>query len=152
MGELLAARLGVPFRDTDADIERAQGRTVTEIFATDGETAFRELEAEAVRSALADHEGVLALGGGAVLTERTRQLLTSHFVVLLDVAPDEAARRIGAASSRPLLSGPAVEDRLLRLAEERSVLYRRVAVLCSHTTGRAPEPVADSIARLVRAS
>lgn len=102
-GRLLADRLGLPFRDTDADVEAAAGKSVSDVFVEDGEERFRELEAEAVRSALADHPGVLALGGGAILHEATQELLAGHRVVYLQVGLDQAVRRVGLASARPLL-------------------------------------------------
>ena len=70
VGALVAERLGVAFRDTDADVEAAAGKEIADIFYADGEEHFRALELAAVAVALAEHEGVLALGGGAVLAER----------------------------------------------------------------------------------
>ncbi|MFE0318835.1 shikimate kinase, partial [Streptomyces albogriseolus] len=93
VGRLLAERLGVAYRDTDEDIVAEQGRTIAEIFADDGECAFRAIEARAVARALAGHDGVLALGGGAVLDPRTRALLSGRPVVFLDADAGEAVRR-----------------------------------------------------------
>ena len=81
LADLLAQRWGVAVRDTDADIVAAQGREISDIFVDDGEAAFRALEREAVARALAEHDGVLSLGGGAVLDEDTRALLAEHTVV-----------------------------------------------------------------------
>src|SRR5699024_2819357 len=81
IGELLAEYWNVPFRDTDADVCNTAGRDIADIFTTEGESAFRELEERAVQTALAEHGGVLALGGGAVLSPRTRELLAGHHVV-----------------------------------------------------------------------
>ncbi|HEU4425282.1 MAG TPA: shikimate kinase, partial [Pilimelia sp.] len=72
IGELVAAALGVGFRDTDADVEAMAGKSVPDIFVEDGEAAFRTLERQAVAAALASFDGVLALGGGAVMAEQTR--------------------------------------------------------------------------------
>src|SRR5688500_7349540 len=77
----LATRLGATVRDTDSDIEAATGSSVQDIFIDRGEAEFRALEEEAVARALADHDGVLALGGGAVLSDRTRQRLRDHRVI-----------------------------------------------------------------------
>src|SRR5690606_34046622 len=90
VGRILADRLGVPFRDTDADVEAVAGKPVSDIFIEDGEARFRELEAEAVRQALATHDGVLSLGGGAILHEPTQRLLEDHRVVYLEVGLDQA--------------------------------------------------------------
>lgn len=77
VGALLAERLGVPYRDSDADIVAAQGREISDIFVDEGEPYFRELERQAVAAALAEHTGILALGGGAVLDAGTRELLAA---------------------------------------------------------------------------
>src|SRR5262245_64222118 len=95
VGELLAARLGTTFRDTDRDITTCAGRSIADIFIEDGEPVFRELERVAVRAALAEHDGVLALGGGAVADAGTRALLNRHRVVFVDVGLADAAARSG---------------------------------------------------------
>ena len=105
IGRLLAERFGVAFRDTDDDVVRTTGRAIADIFATDGEPAFRELEEAAVETALREHDGVLALGGGAVLSERTRERLAGHPVVFLSVGLAEGAKRVGLSTARPLLAG-----------------------------------------------
>ncbi len=71
VGALLADRLGVAYLDTDASVEAVAGKPVADIFVEDGEPAFRKLEHEAVAAALGGHDGVVGLGGGAVLDERT---------------------------------------------------------------------------------
>ncbi|RYJ03840.1 MAG: AAA family ATPase, partial [Actinomycetales bacterium] len=101
----LARRLGVAVRDTDHDVEDTVGKPVSEIFIDDGEARFRELEAAAVQAALQEHEGVLALGGGAILAEETRAALAGRPVVFLEVGLAEEARRVGLGTSRPLLLG-----------------------------------------------
>ena len=78
VGQLLAGRMGVGYRDTDDDIVAEQGRTVAGIFVDEGEPVFRAIEKAAVRRALAEHDGVLALGGGSVLDEDTRALLAGQ--------------------------------------------------------------------------
>ncbi|MGV1003633.1 MAG: shikimate kinase [Candidatus Nanopelagicales bacterium] len=128
VGRTLAAELGVPMRDTDRDIELSTGRTIAEIFTTDGEERFRALECEAVQAALAEHDGVLALGGGAVLAESTRALLADQRVVWLRVGLAVAARRTGLSGARPLLVGN-VRGRLAVLLAERTALYQEVAKL-----------------------
>ncbi|MEV5355400.1 shikimate kinase [Streptomyces sp. NPDC093516] len=144
VGRLLAERLGVAYRDTDDDIVAAQGRTIAEIFAGEGEAAFRAIEARAVARALAGHDGVLALGGGAILDPRTRALLAGRPVVFLDVDAGEAVRRIGRDPGRPLLAG----DPHLRwrtLAAARRPLYTEVARAVVDTTGRAPGAVVEAV-------
>ena len=105
VGRILAATWGVGFRDTDQDVEAAEGRSVSDIFVDSGEAEFRALERAAVAAALAEHDGVLALGGGAVLDESTRERLAGHRVVFLRVGLSDAAQRVGLGVSRPLLLG-----------------------------------------------
>ncbi|MER7501602.1 shikimate kinase [Nonomuraea pusilla] len=146
VGRLLAERLGVGFRDTDADVEAVAGKPVSDIFVEDGEERFRELEREAVRRALAEHEGVLSLGGGAVLNEETQALLAGHTVVYLQVGLADAVQRVGLASARPLLVlNP--RSQLKRLMEERRPVYERLAVLTVETDKREPADLADEIVK-----
>jgi len=144
VGRLLAARLGVPFRDTDADIEAAAGKEIADIFFSDGEEGFRALERTAVAGALAEHGGVLALGGGAVLAPDTRALLRGHEVVLLEVGLSAAAERVGLNRARPVLAlNPRAQ--LRTLLAQRQPLYREVAARAVATDGRSPEEVADEV-------
>lgn len=140
----LGRRLGVAVRDTDADIETREGLTVQDIFLTHGEARFRELERDAVRDALATHDGVLALGGGAVTTAAVRDSLAGHRVVFLDVSLGESAARVGLGTSRPLLLGN-VRGTLKKLMDERRPLYAEVATLVVVTDGLGPGQVADHI-------
>jgi shikimate kinase len=145
VGGLLAHRLGAALRDTDADIVAATGLEIADIFVDRGEEAFRDLERAAVRRALEEHDGVLALGGGVVLDPGTRDLLQEHRVVFLDVGLADAARRVGLDTARPLLLGN-VRARLKALLDARHPLYAEVATLTVDTSGRTPEDVADEIA------
>lgn len=148
VGAALAERWGVAFRDTDADIVAAQGRPVADIFVTDGEPHFRALEREAVRVALAEHEGVLALGGGAVVDPGTRALLAGHTVVFLQVGLAEAVARVGLGSSRPLLLG-GVRSRIKALLDERTPIYGEVATVTVSTDGLEPAEVAAQVEALL---
>ena len=144
VGRLLADRLGLPFRDTDADIETEQGKSVAEIFYDDGEDRFRELERAAVKAALEQFDGVLSLGGGAVLAEETRALLQGHHVVFLNVGLGPAAKRVGLARDRPVLAlNPRAS--LHQLLEKRLPLYREVADLEIETDERTPSQVTTAI-------
>ena len=147
VGSALAAALGVPFRDTDHDVETETGTRIADLFVTEGEAHFRALEERAVARALAEHDGVLALGGGSVLSETTRRLLVDHghrggVVVWLDVDLPSAAKRVGLSRDRPLL---AVNPRamLRTMLEERAPLYAEVATVKVSTAGRAVEDVVD---------
>ena len=146
---VLAGRLGVRVRDTDVDVERAAGKPVTDIFVDDGEAAFRELERRAVLAALADHPGVLALGGGAVMNPLTEAALAGYPVVFLDVQITDAARRIGFNRDRPLLVGNP-RAQWLKLMEVRRPVYARAAVATVATDGLTPEQVADQVIEALR--
>jgi shikimate kinase len=144
VGELLAGRRGVAFRDTDADIVAAEGREISDIFVEDGEDHFRDLERAAVRSALAEHTGVLALGGGAILDEGTRGLLTGLPVAYLSMDVEEAVKRVGLNTARPLLAvNPRRQWR--ELMDARRPLYNEVARVVVATDDRTPEEVAQAV-------
>jgi shikimate kinase len=153
VGMLLAQRLGVTFRDTDADVEHVAGKAVADIFVEDGEPRFRELEREAVTTALAEHAGVLALGGGAVMDPLTQSALEGYaaaggVVVFLDVSLAHAAPRVGFNRSRPLLLGNP-RARWAALMEQRRPVYERLATLRVLSDGRTARDVADEIAQEV---
>jgi shikimate kinase len=151
VGEPLADRLGVAFRDTDRDVESTSGRTISDIFVEQGESVFRSMERAAVRHALTEHDGVLALGGGAVLADETRALLSGHRVVFLDVGLSTAVERVGLNRSRPLLAiNPRAE--LARMLAERRPLYEKVATLVVDTNDRSPADIADVIEKAIAAS
>lgn len=144
VGALLAERLDTGYRDTDADIVAAEGREISDIFFEDGEEHFRELERAAVRSALAEHPGVLGLGGGAILDKDTRALLAGLPVVYLSMEANEAVRRTGLGLARPLLAiNP--RQQWKQLMEERRALYTEVARAVVPTDERAPEEVAEAV-------
>ncbi|MEV8633578.1 shikimate kinase [Streptosporangium sp. NPDC051023] len=146
VGKLLAERLGVAFRDTDADVEATVGKPVGDIFVEDGEERFRELEAQAVRLALAEHGGVLSLGGGAVLAEATRELLGGHSIVYLEVGLSQAVQRVGLASARPLLVlNP--RSQLKKLMDARRPIYEGLAKITVATDERDPDEVVEEIVK-----
>jgi shikimate kinase len=140
VGQLWAGRLGVGYRDTDDDIVAAQGRSIAEIFVDEGEDAFRAIEKRAVRKALAEHDGVLALGGGSILDADTRGLLAGQRVVYLAMDVEEAVKRTGLNAARPLLAvNPRKQWR--ELMEARRHLYEGVATAVVAADGRTPEEV-----------
>jgi shikimate kinase len=144
VGRALAERLGLGFADVDAVIVDRVGKPIAEIFADDGEDAFRRLE-EQVTAELLDEPGVLALGGGAVLSERTRTALRGRRVVWLRVGLAAAVKRVGMDTARPLLLGN-VRGRLLALLNERAPLYAEVATQVVDTDALEPAEVAERIA------
>ncbi|MEV6160802.1 shikimate kinase [Streptomyces sp. NPDC052052] len=144
VGELLADRLGASYRDTDADVVATAGKPIAEIFYDEGEEHFRELERRAVHTALAEHTGVLALGGGAVLDDTTRALLADHPVVYLSMDVEEAVKRVGLNAARPLLAvNPRRQWR--ELMDARRHLYTEVARVTVATDERTPEEVAQAV-------
>ncbi len=148
VGRLLAERLGIPFTDTDDAVEAAAGVTIAEIFLDSGEEAFRLLEESAVNVALSQAQGVLALGGGAVTREATRDALRGHRVVLLDVGVGDAAARVGLNQVRPLLMGNP-RRQWVELYAARRPFYEQVATDVVSTDGREPtEVVVDLVALL----
>lgn len=147
---LLAEAYGVTARDTDADVEAAEGRSISDIFVDSGEDHFRELERAAVAEALATHDGVLALGRGAVLDPAVRELLADHRVVFLRVGLSEAVKRVGLGIGRPLLLGN-IRSRIKALLDERTPIYEAVADISVDTDGRPPQDVADEIRKALDA-
>jgi shikimate kinase len=150
IGRRVAERLKVPFVDTDALIEEESGMSVADMFVELGEPEFRAREEDAVRRALAEQSGVVALGGGAILSESTRQLLADHTVVWLRVNVSDAASRVGMNQARPLLLGN-VRGRLTQLLNERTPLYESVASITIETDGRAVREVTSSVLAAVAA-
>lgn len=144
-GRALAVLLGVPFADTDDLIVAREGMEIPDIFLERGEDGFRAAEREVVAQALAEHPGVLALGGGAVLAEETRAALAGHPVIFLDVDLAHAVKRTGLDQPRPLLAlNP--RSTLLKLMQERRPVYEAVATFRVDTSERTPEEIAAEIA------
>ncbi len=149
IGAAVAALLGLPFADVDAVIEQRVGKPISEIFVFDGEEAFRAMERAVVAEALTGFDGILALGGGAILDEGTRRLLASHTVVYLSVELSDAVKRVGLGAGRPLLS---INPRatLKYLLDQRRPLYTSVATHTVTTDGRNPEEIAAEVAALLK--
>jgi shikimate kinase len=148
VGALLAERLGVGFHDVDVAIEAAAGKPISEIFIDEGEEHFRAVERAAVADALASVDGVLALGGGAIMAEETRDALAGHTVVYLSVEFADAIKRVGLGQGRPLLTlNPRAT--LKHLLDQRRPLYEKVATHVVPTDGRTPEEIAADIAALL---
>jgi shikimate kinase len=151
VGPLLADRLGVEFRDTDADIGAAAGKPVGDIFIENGEDAFRELERAAVTRALGEQGalrargGVLALGSGAVLDPAIGDLLDGLPVVYLSAEFGTLARRVGLDRPRVVVPGNP-RGRLRAMLDERDPIYARLAAVTVPTDDLGPDELADQIA------
>ncbi|CDZ88239.1 shikimate kinase [Rhodococcus ruber] len=145
IGRRLAQALNLPLLDTDAEIERTTGRTIPDIFGTDGEPAFRRIEEEVVADALARHDGIVSLGGGAILSERTRALLQDRTVIYLEISVAEGLRRTGTNTTRPLLAGADPAAKYRELMRRRRPLYRQAATIRVRTDGRSPGRVVQQV-------
>ncbi len=148
VGALLAERLGRGFVDVDAEIERREARLIREIFADDGEPAFRAIERDVTLELLAG-DGVVSLGGGAPMTSAIADALAAHTVVWLQVDAHHALKRVGIDEARPLLAGTGMRATLIKLLNERTPTYQRLATHAVDTAGRTPDDiVADLIESL----
>jgi len=146
VGRLLAAALGLPFLDSDHVIEARTGRAIPEIFAADGEPAFRALEHEVVADLLRGPDVILALGGGAAEHEDTRKLLAAAPVAFLRVSYDVALGRVSGDGNRPMLARPDLPEVYTR----RSAAYELVATTIVDVDDRAPTAIADQILASLR--
>jgi shikimate kinase len=152
VGRQLARLLGVPFRDSDVEIEKRTGVDIPFIFDREGEPGFRMREREAIEALTQLEPIVLATGGGAVLAPENRQLLAERgTVVFLETSLAQQLQRVGSGKGRPLLSGEDLPERLKRLRGEREHLYREIADHCVPTDRRRVSRVAEHILRVTRA-
>jgi len=146
VGKQLARQIGVPFVDSDHEIEQRIGGSIKQFFEQRGEEAFRELETDTIAELLSrDGDCVLATGGGAVLRERNRQLLHDKATVLyLRSTPEDLFRRLRHDTTRPLLQ---VKDPLAKLRElhqQRDPLYRR----CAHFVLESARPSVHALVNM----
>lgn len=160
VGRLIAKKLGVPFVDSDEEIERRRGRSSGEILLADGEPAFRRVEAEVLTELLSFDRAVIALGGGAVLTPSTQEALDGWLVVWLD-APDpvllDRCRRDELSDDsepnsqvRPPLTSMSPEREFAELRRSRTPLYQRLAGLSFDTSVRSVDELADGVVRRIQ--
>jgi shikimate kinase / 3-dehydroquinate synthase len=147
VGHIIAERLGQPFVDSDVLIEQRLGRDIRDIFTTEGEAYFRQLEHVTVAGLVRGPEAVIALGGGAVEDPRTRAVLRTARVVYLRVSYDEAFSRVKSDKFRPMLHRPDLDE----VYKRRLPVYEDLSVLTVDTDGRRPDAVAlDVLAALTR--
>ena len=146
IGRRLAKVMGVPLLDTDVQIVETTGRTVADIFQSDGEQEFRRIEEDVVRAALSEHDGIVSLGGGAITSAGVREALAGHTVVYLEIGAAEGIRRTTGGAVRPLLAGGDPAERYRKLMSERVPLYRRAATMRVNTNRRNPAAVVRYLA------
>jgi shikimate kinase len=148
VARIVAARLDRPHVDTDGEVERIAGSSVSEIFSARGEAEFRALEARVLADVLAGAvPAVISVGGGAVLDASSRAALRDGgTVVWLRARPETLARRVGRTADRPLLAGadggPAA---LARIDNERRALYEEVASVVLDVDHLSPGATADRV-------
>jgi shikimate kinase len=141
IGRRLAKAMGLTLLDTDIKIVETTGRTIADIFTNDGEKEFRRIEEEVVRAALAEHDGIVSLGGGAITSPGVQQALAGHIVIFLEISAAEGVRRTTGGAVRPLLAGLDPAAKYRALMSERVPLYRRVATMRVNTNRRNPGAV-----------
>jgi shikimate kinase len=150
VGRTLAGRLDMEFIDTDRLVVERTGRTIADIWRTDGEDAFRDREHAAVQTACEEVGRVIATGGGAVLHERNLKLLREAGpIVYLQVSLDQVEARLGVGSGRPLMADRTTAQRESLLAE-RAVTYDRIADIAIDTDDRSPDEVVEAIVEALR--
>ncbi|MDP1721196.1 MAG: shikimate kinase [Candidatus Nanopelagicaceae bacterium] len=146
IGRSLARSLNIPFADTDTLIEADQGKAISQIFVDDGESVFRKIEERICLDALSGEEGVLSLGGGAVLTKSVHDLIQKcgANVIFLDVSLKVAAPRIGFNRDRPLLlNNP--RQQWQNLMEARRPVYEGLATLIFDVEDRAVDQIVSEL-------
>ena len=141
VGHIVAERLGQPFVDSDVLIEQRLGRNIRDIFRTEGETYFRELEHATIAELVRGQEAVIALGGGAVEDPRTRAVLRDTSVIYLRIDYKEALARVQGDQDRPMLRRPDLDE----VYRRRLPVYEDVAVITIDTDGRRPDEIARQV-------
>ena len=147
VGKALAKKLSLNFLDSDKVVEEKSGKSISEIFITDGEPAFREMERAAVIDLIENQDGVIALGGGSVMDlEVSKRLLPMANVVFLDVSISNAAPRVGFNRDRPLLLGNP-RQQWIALMEKRRSTYEGLAKARVSTDNKKPVEVVEEIVK-----
>lgn len=144
IGRRLARALNTELVDSDELIEQATGKACGAVFSELGEPAFRVMEAEYVAKAL-ETTGVVSLGGGAVLTDSTRELLKDHEVIWIDVPVEEGIRRTAGERTRPVLQAADPAEHYRNLVKVRTPLYEEVATYRLRTKDRSPQQVVAAV-------
>ena len=161
VGKILASRLGADFYDLDTLIEQNAGMTIPEIFTSQGEEAFRRMEAQTLDTFLetmTNRRAVLSLGGGTLTTERCRQLLQGRSIcIYLKASEDTLVRNLsGQADGRPMLEGArdeaALRERIKSLMARRSSIYEAAATHTIQVDALSPDSIAASILSLLPSS
>jgi len=151
IGQRLAKKLKLEFLDCDHELEAQTGASVNLIFDVEGEQGFRERETSMLKNLVCRQGVLVATGGGAVLREENRSLMSeSGLVVYLQTSVSQQLRRLRRDKSRPLLQTEDRKEKLIRLAEERNPLYEELAEIVFPAQNRALDTVASDLAKLIR--
>lgn len=145
VGKLLAQHLGYGFVDTDDVIAQAAGRSITQLFAEEGEAAFRQLESDVLAQVCAYTKLTIATGGGIVLQQKNWSYLHHGLVVWLDVPVELLYNRLAEDTTRPLLQDTDPKAKLRSLLEQRTPLYSQADVKITVTEGETPERIAQRV-------
>ena len=147
IGKALAEKLSWDFIDTDAEIEKEQGRKISEIFETEGEQAFRDMETRLLKKLeKSEEQFVLSIGGGMPVREENRELLRQiGTVVYLKATKEELVRRLSGDTSRPLLQGGALEEKVAALMAARESIYVETAHQEVVTDGKSVKELIEKI-------
>lgn len=150
IGRQLAKTLNCEFIDTDECIEKEQGRKISDIFAEDGEAAFRDMETDLLeRLQMREDKFVLSIGGGMPVREENRALLRSiGNVVYLKTSKEEIIRRVSGDTNRPLLQGGALEEKVTSLMNVREQIYIETAHKQVLTDGKSPQELVQEIKKI----
>ena len=143
LGKTLSEEIQKPFVDLDSEIEKAAGKSISEIFDIDGEKQFREMETKQLKQY---SESIIACGGGIVLNNANRQFINENGIAILLLATmGELTQRLSASNNRPLLADDNMEEALTKLWMERLIDYLDTADFSIETNGKTPEQLTDEI-------
>ncbi|MDE1461772.1 shikimate kinase AroK [Spartinivicinus poritis] len=146
IGRLLSKELNLPFKDSDREIEARSGADIPWIFDVEGEEGFRLRETGMLQDLVLDERVVLATGGGAVLRQENRQLLTTYgTVVYLETSVEQQLERTARDKRRPLLQQADPRTVLTELLSVRGPIYESLADITIHTDGKSPRGVVSEI-------
>lgn len=145
VGQILAQQLGYRFFDTDVLIERVTNKTINEIFATEGEEKFREIESQILGQLSAYTKSVVATGGGIVLKPQNWSYLRQGLVIWLDASVDLLIRRLTEDNTRPLLKESNLQEKLVSLLEQRQSLYAEADLRIPIEIDHSPEEIVSQI-------
>ena len=143
LGKTLSEKIQKPFVDLDSEIEKAAGKSISEIFDIDGEEQFRKMETKQLKQY---SESIVACGGGIVLKDENREFINENGVtILLTASMEELSHRLSDSGNRPLLADDNTEEALTKLWLERQLNYLNTADFTIETDGKNPEQLTEEI-------